>query len=59
MTCEEYEEKSTDLWNKWCDESDTTDPQAWDKACESYMNAMDELRQSFGHHPRRPGQRPH
>lgn len=61
MTCEQaldFEQKASNLWAAWISASDTEDPDEWDKACESYINAMEALRQEFGRPAGRPRQRP-
>lgn len=61
LTCEralDFHKIADDLWLKWVEESQTTDPQEWDSACESYITAMDDLRQAFGHPAGAPRKRP-
>lgn len=59
IDCDTFATRSEELWQQLCDQTQTQDPEAWDKAFELYAQVMDELRQSYGHRPRRPGQRPH
>lgn len=54
----DFHKLADDLWRRWVEESLTTDPVQWDRACESYITGMDELRQAFGHPPSRPRKRP-
>lgn len=59
IDCDTFAAKAESLWQQLCDETNTKDTEAWDAAFELYADEMNDLRQAFGHQPRRPHRRPH